>query len=261
MRLLFDSLTSDVTEAEFKNTLVHEGQHAADLSQRAFADPKATDSQQVLAHYQSEFRSYWIEPVVPVKGDPRQGVRAVPPIQNLPAQAPDKPADSQHTVTDACPCNPPRPPPGAPAPKKTSQSVTSALKSRRQEVIFRHSLKTYANFNCFYVCDPDFKKAVDDFAFPVGVNLVNSTRLLELNLEMQNLAPTMKPVDVAKTGFRKAVLGLDAVDWAFLKDKKLSDAFWKDLGLRTPPSIVAALEKSAEAGKVDQASLDKATLP
>lgn len=37
------------------------------------------------------------------------------------------------------------------------------------------------------MCDPAFKTAVDDFAFPVGANVVNSQRMLELTLEMQNL--------------------------------------------------------------------------
>lgn len=71
----------------------------------------------------------------------------------------------------------------------------------------------------------------------------------------------MKPAAVAKTGFRKAILGLDAVDWTFLQDKVLSDAFWKDLDVRAPKAIVETLQKSAAAGKVDRAALDKATVP
>jgi Domain of unknown function (DUF4157) len=260
VRLFFNDQVNDVTEAEFKNTFVHEGQHAADLSQRTFDDPKATDSQKVLAHYQSEFRSFWIQPVIPVKREPGVEPVGVPSIENLPAQPADKPANSQHSISGACPCGPP-PAAGTPAPAKTSKSVTTALKKRRQEVIFQHLLASYPNFQCFYVCDPAFKTAVDDFAFPVGANLVNSQRLLELNLEMQNLDLAMKPAAVADTGIRKAILDLDAVDWAFLQDKVLSDAFWKDLDLRAPKAIVETLQKSAAAGKVDQVALDKATVP
>jgi hypothetical protein len=90
---------------------------------------------------------------------------------------------------------------------------------------------------------------------------VNSQRLLELNLRLQDLNTGMKPADVAQTKFRQAVLDLDSVDWAFLKDTKLSAAFWTDLDARAPEAVVAAMKTSAKAGKVDVKALDKATLP
>lgn len=261
MLLFFNDLVTDITDAGLRNVFVHEGQHVVDLSQRTLEDPGATDSQMVLEHYKSEFRSFWIQPAVPPR-PPEPGVERIygPAIENPPA--PDKPANSQKTVTDTCPCRPAQSPTGGaattPSPPK---SVQTGLKNRRQEVIFLHLIYKYPNFKCFYVCDAAFRKEVDDFAFPAGVNVVNSQRLLELNLELQKLDTKMKPADVAKTGFRQAVLDLDAVDWAFLKETKLSAPFWKDLDDRAPKPLVEAVKKSAKAGKVDQAALDKATVP
>src|SRR5262249_15661383 len=179
-----------------------------------------------LAHYQSEFRAFWIQPVVPVKREKDVEPVGVPSIENLPAKSTTD-APSQTTVSASCPCEPP--PKTGPAPAKVTQSVKTALKHARQKVIFDHLLANYPNFQCSYLSDAGFKKSVDGFAFPVGVNVVNSQRLIQLNLELQNLNTSMKPADIAKTNFRQAVLDLDSVDWAFLKDSKLSDAFWKDL--------------------------------
>jgi hypothetical protein len=258
MRVFWNDLTADLSEARFKNIFVHEGQHAADLMQRTLDDPNATNAQKVLAHYQSEFRAFWIQPVVPVKREKDVEPIGVQAIENLPAKSTTD-AASQRTITASCPCDPPPKTGSAPAPVSTS--VKTALKHQRQKVIFDHLLANYPNFQCFYVCDAAFKKSVDDFAFPVGVNVVNSQRLLELNLRLQDLNTGMKPADVAQTNFRQAVLDLDSVDWAFLKDTKLSAAFWTDLDARAPKAVVAAMKTSAKAGKVDVKALDKATVP
>jgi hypothetical protein len=258
MFLFHNDLVRDITDAEFRNTFVHEGQHAADLHERVRQEPGKPDVDIVLASYQSEFRAFWIQPVVPEKPPP-EGVPRIgrPAIEN-PPEAKGK-APSPFDVTGACPC--PKDPNLPPDPKATSKTVKTALKNPRQEVIFRHLISYYPHYRCFYACEPGFKKAADDFAFPVGVNVVNSPRLIELNLEVQNLEKTMKPADVARTGFRTAVLDLDAVDWAFLNDKQLSAAFWTDLDARAPKTLADALKASAKAGKVDVKALDKATVP
>jgi hypothetical protein len=258
MSLFLSDPDRDVTDSEIRNTFVHEGQHVADLHERSRHDPGKTDVDRVLASYQSEFRAFWIQPVIPPKPPP-------PGVPPLPRPRIDNPPDAKgkasgpRDVTAACPC--PKDPDLPLDPKAKSKTVKTALKNARQEVIFDHLLGHYPHFKCFYVCEPTFKRAVDALDMPVGVNLVNSPRLLELNLEMQKLQKAMKPADVAATRFRQAVLDLDAVDWAFLNDKRLSTEFWTDLDARAPKPLVDALMASAKAGKVDVKALDKATVP
>jgi hypothetical protein len=43
---------------------------------------------------------------------------------------------------------------------------------------------------------------------------------------VQKLNPAMTRAEVGQTTFQSAIEHLDAVDWTFLKDEKLSAPFW-----------------------------------
>src|SRR5271170_7050745 len=66
----------DITEGDFKNTFVHEGQHVADLSPKPSL---VTNWQDILEAYKSEFRAFWIQPPPPRIDD-----LAPPAIDSLP---------------------------------------------------------------------------------------------------------------------------------------------------------------------------------
>jgi hypothetical protein len=66
----------DITEAQFNNTFVHEGQHIADLSPKV---PIATSANDILEAYKSEFRAFWIQPPLPpVRGLGAQAIDSLP---------------------------------------------------------------------------------------------------------------------------------------------------------------------------------------
>src|SRR5690348_17816902 len=98
------------------------------------------------------------------------------------------------------------------------------MKDERQNSIFRKLLSTdYAKdrFACFYVCDQNFSDAVDAYSLPAGENVANSSRLMDLRVELQSLAPKMTRAELDKTKFVDAIKALDELDWAFLKDRQV----------------------------------------
>lgn len=230
-----------VGEDDFRQTFVHEVQHVADLS------PKTTrlkNVDEVLDAYKREFRAFWIQPQLPF----RAGGLAPPAINMLPA--PSVKADNTTPVTinnsAVCTLCPP-PPPGATG-KAAFSKPTTNMKNARQEQIFQHLLSKYtsAGFDCCYVFNEQFHNEVDRYAQPEGLNVINSDRLTDLNLELRNLNPAMKRDEVSKTKVVSYLQALDALDWAFLNNPKVSAPFWDALGKSAPKSLANFVKRLAK---------------
>ena len=124
-------------------------------------------------------------------------------------------------------------------------------------------------FDCYYTCSKAFRDAVDAFEIPESVNLINSARLLELNLTAQKLERSMKRGEVAKTGFVAAVEALDAVDWAFLRqqikttkgERKASQPFWASLKAHAPDFVYKAMDAWASKGTPPEPADIRKVLP
>jgi hypothetical protein len=239
--------TKDVTEAELRNTFVHEGQHVADWIYLRETKPGSWEN--ALELYKSEFRAFWVQPPVP-----RECADCpIPEEGPFPGADPIKKSEKQRAVTltsgqtcDACG--------GSGAGAKGSGSApasrTTAMRNERQQSIFWHLLARYPQnkFDCFYVCSNAFGDAVDAYDSPAGINLVNSARLIELSVELQKLTPAMTRAEVAKTTFHAAIERLDAIDWLFLKDKTLSGPFWKSVEGFAAKPLAEALHALATKG-------------
>jgi hypothetical protein len=240
----------DITEAQLKNTFVHEGQHIADMSPKV---PIATGANDVLEAYKSEFRAFWIQPPLPGVGGLAQES-----IDRLPE--PKGKADNSRKLTISKPqdckiCTPPNV--SAPAEVKTK------LKNPRQEAIFWYIMTNYSaqQYDCCYVYNKNFYDEVNRFAFPESVNLINSDRLMNLNLELPNLNKSMKLPEVNSTKFVVLLTRLDTLDWIFLNDPKLSKPFWDALKIAAPGFLyrgVNALAKKGTKNPVSAADVDKA---
>jgi hypothetical protein len=240
---------SAVSEAEFKNTLVHEGQHVADWQ---YLKPTTSgDANAAFELYKSEFRAFWIQPPVPPAC--QNGVCLGTSASAGGAFPEAKPLGKQGTVTlgqgqDCDVCG------GAATPGKGTASGppshATAMKNERQEAIFRYMVAQYPkdHFDCWYVCNKDFRDKVDAYDRPAGANVVNSARLIELNVELQKLTPSSTPAEIGQTNFQSAIEHLDAVDWKFLNDAKLSAPFWNSVKGFAPAPIYLALETLAKKG-------------
>ena len=249
----------DISEEEFKNTLVHEGQHAADLSDVMMKDTTLQPWQQVFEHYKSEFRAFWIEPPRPWACPPGRKDLCIATGVSFPAPDPIKRSEKQDPVTvaagkDCFLC------PGPAAKPAKDVTVAAGMKNKRQEKIFRYLLSLYSNdqFECLYVCNKDFRDAVNNFDFPQGLNVVNSARLLDLNLGLRNLKRTMTTDELGKTALYFKIERLDDVDWAFLQDRKYSAPFWAVLNANAPAAVYKAVESSVNLGRPDKPALQKA---
>ena len=224
----------DIIEDQFRNTFVHEGQHIADLSPK---NPVATSAYDKLENYKTEFRAFWIQP--PLKGFGSQAIDHLP--------EPKGKADNSSKVTISKPedckiCKPPSA--SAPAEVKTE------LKNPRQEAIFWYIMTHYQaqQYDCCYVYDEKFRKAVNAFAYPGSVNLINSNRLIKLNLELPNLNPSMTLTEVNSAKFVALLTQLDGLDWAFLNDPKLSKPFWDALKIAAPGFLYKGVNALVEKG-------------
>ena len=89
-------------------------------------------------------------------------------------------------------------------------------------------------YDCCYVFNEAFHKAVDEFAYPAGVNLINSDRLLKLNLELQALNSSMTTSQISATQLAPLLAALEPLDWAFLVDPKLSAPLWQAIQTKAP---------------------------
>jgi hypothetical protein len=218
-----------LTEGDFKNTFVHEGQHVADLSPKLWS---ASSANELLENYKSEFRAFWIQPP-----PPRVGALGQESIDRLPE--PTGKADNSEKVSIADPqkctlC--PAPDASAAPGKKAFAQPKTEMKNPRQKEIFWYILSRYKDqqYDCCYVHNEKFHNEVNQFAYPESVNLINSDRLMNLNLAVQKLNPAMTMDEVVKTNFFVALQYLDALDWAFLKDEKVAKPFWKAMKTNAP---------------------------
>ena len=175
----------------------------------------------VLESYKSEFRAFWIQPPIP-----RTSELATESIDRLPE--PSGTVDNSRKVSVSKPedckiCTPPN----ASAPAE----VTTHLKNPRQAAIFWHLMSNYPTqqYDCCYIYDKKFRDEVDNFSFPGSINLINSDRLMNLNLEIQKLNPSMTQAQVSGTKLLALLNSLDHFDWAFLNDTTLSEPFWHAL--------------------------------
>ena len=224
-----------ITEGRFKNTFVHEAQHVSDLSA---LKPKVSAGIDKLEQYKSEFRAFWIQP-------PPADERFTLAIDNLPE--PKGKADNSYKVSatncTVCP---------APDPKAKSAYVKTetGMKNPRQEAVFWHLMTKYIDqqFNCCYVYNEEFHKGVDEFAYPESVNLINSDRLMNLNLELQTLQKGMDVDKVKKTKFYVEMRKLETLDWVFLNDPKLSNSFWKALEQAAPKFLLDGMKALSNIG-------------
>jgi hypothetical protein len=250
----------DIGADRLKQTLVHEGQHAADLSILKLKDPSLPDWQRMLEGYESEFRAYWIQP-------PHHSLVG-PAVDNLPPtekrggmSGPLRNEKVTIAKPDDCPICP-APKPGAKGPPASSAAVQTKFKNWIQEIIFWELIKNHPSpFDCFYVCSPDFRKAVDAFDQPAGLNVINSSNMFTLNLDLRQLKSTMSQVDLTKTGFVAAVKRLDPIDWAFLGNRQQSGPFWDALRLNAPKFVVAAMDGWAKKGNPTKTEIAQALEP
>jgi hypothetical protein len=84
---------------------------------------------------------------------------------------------------------------------------------------------------------------------------------MELNLTLRNLKPSMKRDEVGQTNFFVALVNLDALDWAFLQDGKLSAPFWEAVDANAPAFLrngMKALAKKSTSQGVTAADIEKA---
>jgi hypothetical protein len=102
---------------------------------------------------------------------------------------------------------------------------------------------------------------VDAFDQPAGLNVINSSNMFTLNLELRKLTPKMSQVDLAKTGFAADVNNLDAIDWAFLGNRQQSGPFWDALKLNAPKFVLSAMDGWAKKGKPTDAEIAQALAP
>jgi Domain of unknown function (DUF4157) len=207
-------------ESQFRQVFVHEGQHVADLGTQRIA---ASSVDKTLEAYKSEFRSFWIQP-------PLVRTSEMPVADTSFVEATKKAGNSGQVTIDplkTCRVCPPNDPSGKPfAEPKT------AFKNERQEHIFWHIVRNYTDhgYDCCYVYNEQFHKEVNQFAYPESINLINSERLMKLDLELQNLK-------VSTTTFVVLLSQLEPLDWVFLSDTSLSKPFWDTLKAAAPESL------------------------
>ena len=254
--------TSDITKGEFKHVFVHEGQHVSDWIYLKNVDGK--DWKSTLEVYKSEFNAFWIQPPIPgstVKPAAPAGERGSRDQPITLARTSEESGFGEATALAAkdqfdvslpsdqscADCGG-----SGSAGKSTAPPTTrkTNLKNARQKEIFEHLLQHYKKrkFECFYVCNDDFFNGVNSHVGGSSINLVNSTRLIGLNIELQSLTPGMTRAEVEKTGVRSVIESLDDVDWAFLSDGNTSPPFWKSATEHFPAPLLEALKALARKG-------------
>jgi Txe/YoeB family toxin of Txe-Axe toxin-antitoxin module len=225
-------------EESLKRILIHEVQHVADQS-RLFT--LFGTGQLSLAAYKTEFRAHWIQ-AEPPKATGSVSVRSGPSMNFGSSQ---EPATNSPDVTASNPQN------CSPSCKAANQSVKTHFKNLRQENIFWYLLYfyKYRGFDCLYVCDPQFRKSVDDMAFPEGVNLANSTRIEDLNNAIEKCRPQMNIDDPAVLHAVSATRKLTNLDRQFLQDASSSAPFWNRVQSHIPQGMVDIISNLSRTGK------------
>jgi hypothetical protein len=237
---------------QFRQIFAHEGQHVADLSTQRVA---ANSLDEKLEAYKSEFRAFWIQPHL-------QRTTLLDPGGTRFAEPTGKAENSKKVTIPDPQKNCTLCPPGDSSGKAFAESKT-AMKNARQEEIFWHIINNYTKhqYDCCYVYNEQFHKAVDEFAYPQSVNLINSERLMNLDLELQNLKKDMTRSQVGGTNFVGVLTKLEPLDWAFLNDPKLAKPFWDTLNANAPEFVkngVKGLLKKGTKAAVSEAEAKKA---
>jgi hypothetical protein len=207
--------------ALLRATLIHEIQHDADDSgqterwaEEAEEDPNAHDSAPSWTwnDYQSEFRSYWMEPAGGVAKLPAKDQS----FEQVTVEAVDQGADRRTGSRD-----------------DVRAAVSTHFANARQAAIFRH-LRPDARDDVFwdapegwihpkaylphyYVFDPAFRRMVDSLDVSTGGNLLNSPRI-------ELLAQAIEDMDWP--AIEAAARALDTADKRFLSDPRRSEPFW-----------------------------------
>jgi hypothetical protein len=242
----------DLNEADIINTFVHEAQHVADLSPRTGT---LTSSADVLESYKSEFRAFWIQPPIP-----RPGGIGVSVIDRLPEPT-GKASNAQKVTIPAgqkcgiCPA----PVPSARAGKAAYVNPSTGMQNPRQEEIFWYLLSKYPGqeYDCCYVYNQAFHDEVNRYAFPESLNLINSVRVMDLNLEVRALSPSMTREQLRGSRFVALLAKLEPLDWLFLNDPKLPKLFWDALKAAAPRYLLKALKRLANRGAKKALTLDE----
>ena len=228
--------TASQSNDGLKSTIVHEVQHDADQStwMRTLEPPPgrvegspgrtgadALGSASRYNNYQSEFRAYWI------------GTEEGSPQDHLGSSK--NPATNNRPVTWT-------------NPQGRAFSQATNFKNERQEKIFRHLLRSYDWLQIpeTYTQDAAYRSMVDSFAQPVGLNLVNSTRIQELSEALKKCDPSM---DASAPEIQK-LLGkanvLDITDRAFLIDRASSERFWTQARRALSRKMFEELERNID---------------
>jgi hypothetical protein len=227
--------TEGMDDEGLRSTIVHEVQHAADRTENPSRDntspitpayrvpgtppPGGVRNAQSLRSethynsYQTEFRAYWIMAAQGSAGDHFGSATAL--------------ASNVRTL--------PGPTAGAPA-------IRTNFVNERQENIFWHLVNSpgYDFVAHEYTHDPEFKAMVDGFSSPVGGNLVNSIRILELGDAIDACTPLLDSSDARVRTVRIRAAALDPTDRAFLGGSD-SGPFWAHARRMLPASVLAEL--------------------
>jgi hypothetical protein len=238
--------------AWIKNTLVHEVQHQADQHDIGMpwssmelisSKPGAIFLNRNWNRYQTEFRSFWVQPPTapPATQSPSSGRSFISTaIDPNDFGSPTEPAKNDRRAEISG-----TPPKGCPS----TQQVTN-FQNQRQERIFGYLSQEHYGFEQPYVCDPDFKKLVDAFAFPVGGNLVNSVRIQALSDALEKCDhkmdlfsdPVLRLIDVAHR--------LDPIDRQFVNDDTMSKPLWQQVHRHLADDVFVLIAELIKTGKL-----------
>src|SRR5690606_30576649 len=103
----------------------------------------------------------------------------------------------------------------APAGKGGYNNPSTGMQNPRQEEIFWYILGNYPGqeYDCCYVYNQAFHDEVNRYAFPEGLNLINSVRVMDLNLELRALSPSMTRGQLQSSRFATLLAKLEPLDW------------------------------------------------
>jgi hypothetical protein len=228
VRLYVGNMKRPVDFEELQRVLVHEVQHVADRNREATVGNPQTEH---FETYKSEFRAFWIEPEPPPSAFP------IGYTQNF---GPPVTASNKYGIA----VNPQNCPATAGC-KSANQTVSTHFKNLRQENIAHYIMENYQkqHYDCFYVCDPNFRQKVDDYALSESANLINSIRIDKLvdAIKAVGLVWKADPKSVNPkflySLMQWEVIMLEPLDLEVLRDEKKSESFWSYFREQIPPQL------------------------
>jgi len=225
-----------------RKILIHELQHVADQSTPSTSMHFGSSNPLLAAveeAYKTEFRAFWIqpEPTPPPRG------AFVPSVsQNFGSS--QEPASNTQAVTvkDSGSCK---------LCTAGKQTVRTKFKNNKQEKIFWYLLEEYKfdQFDCFYICSPDFRDMANNFVVPESVNLVNSVRIQALSDALQGCTQQMSLGDLALLRVITTAKDLDAIDRQFLRDQR-SRPLWSLANVHLPGDLLGMITSLIKTGKM-----------